>query len=223
MPPLLQQYLCNQSESDEYVRFVAISVTPRALTIWEVEEALEKDSELIELRKTIKSGHFEKCMPYAAIANELCTIGYLVLRGERIVLPKAQARAQALSHEGHLGIVGMKQRLRTKVWWPGMDRAAERHCKSCHGCQIVSRPDVPELLRPLPLPDGPWQDLAVDLLGPLPSKHSILVVVDYYSRFYEYDILPPPQLQMWLTAQRAYLADMDFNTEIRQWASVQVR
>ncbi len=38
----------------------------------------------------------------------------------------------------------------------------------------------------LTLPDGPWQDLAVDLLGPLPSKHSILVVVDYYSRFYEY-------------------------------------
>ncbi len=70
-----------------------------------------------------------------------------------------------------------------------MDRAAERHCKSCHGCQIVSRPDAPEPLRPLPLPDGPWQDLAVDLLGPLPSKHSILVVVDYYSRFYEYDIL----------------------------------
>ncbi len=42
---------------------------------------------------------------------------------------------------------------------------------------------------PLPLPDGPWQDLAVDLLGPLPSKHSILVVVNYYSRFYENGIL----------------------------------
>ncbi|KAJ8407409.1 hypothetical protein AAFF_G00279830 [Aldrovandia affinis] len=70
-----------------------------------------------------------------------------------------------------------------------MDRAAEKHCKECHGCQIVSRPDPPELLRPTPLPDGPWRDLAVDLLGPLPSNHSILVVVDYYSRYYEYDIL----------------------------------
>jgi len=39
------------------------------------------------------------------------------------------------------------------------------------------------------LPDGPWQDLAVDIWGPLPSKHSILVVMDYYSRYYEYDIL----------------------------------
>ncbi len=70
-----------------------------------------------------------------------------------------------------------------------MDRAAEGHYKSCHGCQIVSRPDAPGPLRPLPLPDGPLQDLAVDLLEPLPSKHSILVVVDCYSMFYEYDTL----------------------------------
>ncbi len=158
-------------ESDEFVRFVAISATPTAITTREVEEASEKDPELIEVRKAIESWHFKKCMPYAAIANELCTISYLVLHGTRIVL---------------LCIVGMKQHLRTNVWWPGMDRAAERHCKSYHGCQIVSRPDAPE---PLPLPDGPWQDLAVDLLRPLPSKHSILVMVNYYSRFYENGIL----------------------------------
>lgn len=41
-------------ESDEYVRFVAVSATPRALTTREVEEASEKDSELIELRKAIE-------------------------------------------------------------------------------------------------------------------------------------------------------------------------
>ena len=33
------------------------------------------------------------------------------------------------------------------------------------------------------------QHLAADLMGPFPSGHSILVVVDYYSRFYEYEIL----------------------------------
>lgn len=75
------------------------------------------------------------------------------------------------------------------MWWPGIDKAAEKYVRSCHGCQIVSRPDVPEPLRPTALPDGPWQDLATDLLGPLPTGHSILVVIDYYSRYYEYDIL----------------------------------
>lgn len=70
-----------------------------------------------------------------------------------------------------------------------MDRAAERHCKDRHGCQIVARPDPPEPLRPTPPPDGPWLDVAVDLPGPLPSNHSILVVVDYFSRYYDYDVM----------------------------------
>ena len=83
----------------------------------------------------------------------------------------------------------MKQRLRSKVWWPGIDRQAEKFCKTCHGCQLVSRPANPEPIKPTPSPRGPWQDLAVDLLGPLPSGDSVLVVVDYFSRFYEIRVM----------------------------------
>lgn len=176
--------------AEEYVRFVAVQATPKALTTKEVERASADDAELTEVRKAIQSRRFEMCPAYAPIANELCTIGQLVLRGTRIVLPRSlQSRALALAHEGHLGIVGTKQHLRGKVWWPGMYGATEKYVKSCHGCQLVARPDVPEPLRPTVLPDGPWQDIATDLLGPLPSGHSILVVVDYYSRYYEYEIM----------------------------------
>lgn len=176
--------------SEEYVRFVALHATPRALSTHEIEEASAIDEELMEVKKSIESGCFDKCKQYTLVAGELCIIGQLVLRGTRIVMPnKLRSRALALAHEGHLGIVGTKQNLRTKVWWPGMDKAAERHCRACHGCQLVARPDPPEPLRPTTLPDGPWQDLAVDLMGPLPSGHSLLVTVDYYSRYYEVDIM----------------------------------
>ena len=73
-----------------------------------------------------------------------------------------------------------------------MEKDAEKYCKTCYGCQLVSHPDPPEPIahiRATALPTGPWRDLAVDLLGPLPTGESILVVVDYYSRYYEVDIL----------------------------------
>ncbi len=50
----------------------------------------------------------------------------MVLRGTRLVIPQSlRTTVLALAHEGHLGIVGTKNNLRTKVWWPGMDKAAE--------------------------------------------------------------------------------------------------
>ena len=83
----------------------------------------------------------------------------------------------------------MKARLRTKVWWPKIDSDAEQVCKSCHGCQVVGEFQVPEPMKRVKPPTGPWQDIAIDLMGPLPTGESLLVVVDYYSRFYEVAIM----------------------------------
>ena len=193
---LLKVDMAQQSEfskmAEEHVRFVAINSTPKAMTTHDVERASSDDAELQQLRECIDTGRWTDCPDklYAAIGGELCVIGQLVLRGSRIVMPrKLRPQALALAHEGHLGIVGTKQALRSKVWWPGIDRAVETYCRSCHGCQLVARPDAPEPIRSTTLPVGPWIDVGVDLLGPLPSGHSILVVVDYYSRYYEYSVL----------------------------------
>ena len=105
------------------------------------------DEELKTLREAIKTGQFEKCKAYAPAAGELCVIGQLVLRGTPIVLPsKLRPQAISLAPEGHLGIVGTKQNLRRKVWWPSIDKAAEKFCKSSYGCQLVARPNPPEPL-----------------------------------------------------------------------------
>ena len=102
--------------AEEYVRFTAISATPAALTTRKVEEASAVDEELKVLREAIKTGRYEKCKSYAPAAGELCVIGQLGLKGIRIVLPsKLRLLAVSLAHEGHLGIVGTKQNLRSKV------------------------------------------------------------------------------------------------------------
>lgn len=123
------------------------------------------------------------------VQDELCKIGYIVLRGTRIVIPeKLRMKCVKLAHQGHLGASGTKQQLRTKVWWPSMDRDVEYYVRSCYGCQIVSDMPKPDPLTHTAMPTGPWQDVCVDLLRPLDSGHYVFLCVDYYSRFYELEI-----------------------------------
>ena len=68
-----------------------------------------------------------------------------------------------------------KRRLRSKVWWPGIGKDVEGCCKCCHGCQLVSKPIDPDPMIRTALPRGPWQDVAINFLGPLPSGDNFLL------------------------------------------------
>ena len=45
------------------------------------------------------------------------------------------------------------------------------------------------LVKTTTMPTKPWRDLTVDLTGPLPTGESLLVTVDYYSRWIEVDVV----------------------------------
>ena len=176
---------------DEYIYFVASSAVPCAITPKEMEIMSSKDEEFAILRQCIQTEDWKNC-PKAYIPSryELTTLGQLILRGTRIVVPKElRPRIVLLAHEGHQGVVKTKQRLRSKVWWPGMDREAELTCKTCRSCQVVTTTHTHEPLKMTELPDKPWSDLAADLLGPLPGGEYVFVVIDYYSRFFEVDFM----------------------------------
>ena len=167
------------------------TAVPNALTAQQVEQASRIDPELCNIRKCLESGQLDSLpKPFLGVRHELTYVGCVVIRGTRIVPPASlRDRILELAHEGHQGIVKTKERLRTKVWWPGIDRQAELKCKTCHGCQIVSQLAAPPPVKSTPLPSSPWEHLAADLLGPLPTGESLLVTVDYYSRYFEVDIL----------------------------------
>ena len=130
-------------------------------------------------------------MPYyTCVKNELCVLGKLVLRGTRIAYHEDfEMMSYTLLMKDTKGIVKMKQRLRSKVWWPRMDNDAEKICRSCHGCQVVCQLSQPEPMQRTEPPTGPWQDVAIDIMGPLPMGENVLVIVDYYSRFFEVVIM----------------------------------
>ena len=99
------------------MKWVAQESTPVALTTPEIERASEHDPELKSVRQCLLNGrwHTIELKEYLPVQGELSAIGELVLPGTRIVLLK-QLRCQALklAHEGHPGIVAIKQRFRTK-------------------------------------------------------------------------------------------------------------
>jgi transposase InsO family protein len=171
--------------------FVAREAVPKAMTARQVEESSNFDDELNSIRECIKTGNWEnsKLSSYYPVRDELCTVGRLVLRGTRLVIPRElRVKVIAIAHEGHVGMSATKVRLRTKVWWPGMDKDVVKYIESCHGCQLVAKANPPEPIVPTELPPGKWQDLAMDFLGPMPTGEYLFVVIDYYTRYYEVEI-----------------------------------
>ena len=170
--------------SDEFVRFVTVTATPQAIKTHEIEDASSENSGFEELHQHITNENWkgDQHKQYIPVCGKLCVIDKLIFRGSRIViLSKSRLRVPSLAHERHSGIVSMKQRLRSKVWWPGIDREAAKFCKTRHGCQLISSPANSEPIKSAPLPD-----LTIDRLGPLPSGE---FVADYFSRYYEVEIM----------------------------------
>ena len=102
---------------------------------------MQRNSEVSENGQMVRNNFKE----YLTVKSELCGLGDLILRGTRIAIPQElHERVLELGHKGHPGIVVMKQRLHSKVWWLNMDRDVEQWCKRCYGCQLVSKPERPE-------------------------------------------------------------------------------
>jgi transposase InsO family protein len=130
---------------------------------------------------------------YYAVREQLTVLadGSLT-RGERAVIPTSlQRQVLQLAHEGHPGIVRMKQRCREAVWWPAIDKDVEAYVRNCQAC-IVSGKSVkpqPAPLKPVEWPSGPWRKIAIDIAGEFQSapqhQRFLLVAVDLYSKWPE--------------------------------------
>ncbi|XP_062513967.1 uncharacterized protein K02A2.6-like [Corticium candelabrum] len=181
----------SSGEADEYVKFVAIAATPSSLTTREIEKESSRDEELTRVRNAIRSGQSRAMAEeYRHLFGELATIGYIILRECHIVIPRRlRHRVLALAYEGHQDIAKCKARLQSKVWWPEVDGDIERACRTCRECQITQLDNQAPPMTRTTLQSAPWVSIAADMQGPLPTGEHLLIVVDYYSRFYEVEIM----------------------------------
>ena len=170
---------------------VAELAKPTALSLDDVIKATLEDDELTAVKKALVTNDWgESIKKYVPFKSEMMVVADLVLRGDRLIIPiKLRKKVLKLAHIGHPGIERTKQRLRAKVWWPTMDREAESNVKSCIDCQMVRLPGPPEPMAVRGMPSAPWSDISMDILGPLPSGESLLVIIDLYSRYRIIEVL----------------------------------
>ena len=84
-------------------------------------------------------------------------------------------------HQGHPGIIKMKLRAQTSMYWLGLNKEIENHVMHCEPCQVISRSQQKEPAIPMETPSRPWQKLGVNLF-----IHDIswyVIVADYYSKY----------------------------------------
>lgn len=163
-----------------------------ALDVHEIEAATEVDETMQKLRHAIDDNDWsdEQLRLYAPFKAEFGYTGNLIVRNTCLVIPHVHRRRMLdLAHEGHPGQTAMKSRIRSCCWWPKVDSDVNEYVSKCRGCQWTSLPDRPDEFKPRALPSKPWVDLGMDYLGPLPTGESLLVVIDYYSRYMEVKIV----------------------------------
>ena len=137
------------------------------------------------------------------------------MRGNRIVMPESLWKQSILvAHEGHQGMVRTKARLREKVWWPRMDKQIKETILACHPCQLVGSRAKPEPVRSTRLPEGPWQEISIDLLDVSNGEH-LLVVVDYYSRWIEAILLKKTDAQQVIKSMKVIFRTHGFPETVR--------
>ena len=132
-------------EFEKDIMAIVESSVPEAVTWQELLAETLSDTELSDLKEAIARGYFTALEKralgpqYDAFFTELAVVGGLVVWGQWIVVPRMlQDKVVKLTHEGHHCITKTKEYLRTRVWFPGLDKMVEAHIQHCHLCQVVS-------------------------------------------------------------------------------------
>ena len=182
--------------ADDYVNLVTYNAVPKTLQLEDIESETKKDEALILCKQAILENKwhvFRKNAPESIkqdieslyrVRNELSISMEHDMRDRRIVIPESlRQRAIDIAHEGHQGIVKMKQLLRTKIWFPAIDRLVEQTVSACILCQALTvEKKSTEPLNMSELPNEPWEEISIDFKE-LPTGEFLLVVIDDNSRY----------------------------------------
>jgi len=87
----------------------------------------------------------------------------------------------------HPGQHRMQELIKRIYWWPELKEDVKKYVQGCVKCQQnkVQHQKRAGKLHLLEIPGGPWQDISIDMIGPLPRLNemdAILVIVDCFTK-----------------------------------------
>ena len=140
----------------------------------------------------------------------------------RVIIPE-KLRDQVLKelHQGHQGMVKMKQLSRAHVWWPNLDRDIDLKVRSCTTCWEKRPNPVKSSLHPWEFSKGPWQRIHADFAGPVKGFY-YLVVIDSYSKWIEIEKMKEITSSRTITVMKKLFACWGIPLQLvtRQWNPV---
>ena len=164
-----------------------------AITMEDIREAVGKCPLSQKIKEMIASdagSEDPELEPYSRVKHQLCVVKGVICKGNKIFIPPSlQRKATKLSHKAHQGMAKAKAFARSFCWYPGIDRDIEQKVRVCQQCQAVQSSNQEQPVKPMELPEGPWQQLEMDFQGPYPSGEYIFVMIDRYTRWPEAKIL----------------------------------
>ena len=79
----------------------------------------------------------------------------------------------------------MMELLKRTYWWPGLKEDVKKYVQGCFKCQQnkVQHQRKAGELHPLEIPQGLWQEISIDIIGPLPTSNGMDAIVIIVNQF----------------------------------------
>ena len=131
----------------------------------------------------------ERLIPYYTRRNEISVENGCLMWGIRVIIPiKLRNKVLDELHEGHLGIVKMKELSRSFFWWPQLGSDIEQLARKCLGCQVHQKAPPKASSHPWEWPSAPWERIHIDFAGPF-MGHMYFIAVDAHSKWPEVHVM----------------------------------
>ena len=176
--------------ADCFSRINFIDETPLVLDLKEVERRQKTCQETKAFLKAYQNNYVKKPKAVSptlwSCRKDVTYEGNFLKINEKIFVPKSlRYKCLVLAHGCHVGQDGTYDRLRETFFWPKMKDSAKSFVEKCRICSLTKPQFKNPPMAPI-LTQAPFDCLAADYIGPLPSSQGYrycLTVIDVYSRY----------------------------------------